>query len=155
MQCKPGTWNHRTVDAGSGFKMGILADKCLSVPVPWGAPFIALLAVQHLALLGHHYHLRVPHCQVVTAGTVSWMVLVQKLHISSFFVFITETFWTIRYEYIIDLHYDNELNSLAQNIYNKNRICCHCVSFFIHYKLLVGSDACFFRNAIVWDSSGM
>lgn len=49
MQFKPGTGNHWTVDAGSGFKMGILANKCLSVPVPWGAPFIALLAAQHLA----------------------------------------------------------------------------------------------------------
>lgn len=46
---KPGTGNHWAVDVGSGLKMGILADKCLSVPVAWGAPFIALLAAQHLA----------------------------------------------------------------------------------------------------------
>jgi len=68
VQFKPGTGNHRTVDAGCGFKMGIPADKCFSVPALHLLPF---WQYSTWLLLGHHYHLRVPHCQVVTAGTVS------------------------------------------------------------------------------------
>lgn len=98
---KPGTGNHWAVDAGSGFKMGILADKYLSVPVPWGAPFIALLAAQHLAdswASPSPQSPTLPGCY--SRHSVLDCISLEIAYIISFclqHVFTTETYWTIWY----------------------------------------------------------